>query len=179
VKVELGAGRNAKDGFVTVDINPAMNPDYVASVLKLPFEDGTVESMRAVDVLEHLSYRHTADALAEWARVLCPDGRLYVQVPDADLCMHWYVSHPVALEKWADETGQIVPCTAMDGLQWRLLGGHGDNRFVDDGDDWRFNAHYSLWSRSTLHDALTDAGFVVKRMETNGHPNVLCWAVRT
>jgi SAM-dependent methyltransferase len=173
LKVELGAGATKKPGWKTVDVNPAFEPDYVASALHLPFADGSVDWMRAVDVLEHLSYRDTHGALAEWARVMRRGGELYVQVPDADTIMDWYVNDPTRLGQ--TDKG---PCTALEGATWRLLGGHHDDQYAGDDDDWRWNAHYALFSRGSLHTALDRAGFDVVSLHTNGHPNLLCNAVR-
>lgn len=172
MKVELGAGERAQEDFVRVDLNPKY-ADIVADALSLPFENGEVEEMRAVDVLEHISYRDTDRALAEWARVMKPGGKLYVQVPDADLIMKWYANGNPNLAKTAEGR-----CPAILGAAWRLLGGHRDGDYVDDEGDWRWNAHYSLWSRGSLEAALLKAGFDVDSITTNLHPNLLCFATR-
>jgi len=173
MKVEIGAGARKRPGWIAVDLNPKF-ADVEGDALRLPFADGEVEELRAVDVLEHVSYRHTDDALKEWARVLRPGGSLYVQVPDAETIFGWFVSHDTRLRKMEDRN-----CTSLEGAQWRLLGGHDDGTYADAsaGDDWRWNAHYSLWSRLSLAEALHVAGFDVLAIEVNGHPNLLCEAV--
>lgn len=179
MRVELGAGARAAAGYVAVDLNPR-NATVVADALHLPFADRALDGMRAVDVLEHISYRETDAALSEWARVLEPGARLYVQVPDADLIMRWYVNGVALLERCA-HSGENVRCDPLHGAQWRLLGGHDDGKYADGGagDDWRWNAHYSLWSSASLTDALEVAGFSIEALNTNGHPNLCCTARRT
>lgn len=172
MKVEIGAGARAHDGFIAVDINPAY-ADVVADAQHLPFEDGTVTAMRAVDVLEHISYRDTDAALAEWARVCAPGAELYVQVPDAAAIMQWFVTGDARLRKI--DTG---PAPSILGAAWRLLGGHSDGRYVAGEDDWRWNAHYALFDREHLTGSLDRAGFVVTEIATNGHPNLCCTAAR-
>lgn len=174
MKVEIGAGARKRTGWTAVDLNPKY-ADVEGDALHLPFDDGEVDELRAVDVLEHVSYRQTAQALKEWARVLVSGGTLYVQVPDAETIFQWFVSHDPRLRVMENKS-----CTALEGATWRLLGGHDDGTYANsaDGDDWRWNAHYSLWSRLSLAEALHMADFDVHSLEVNGHPNLCCDAVR-
>lgn len=182
MKIEVGAGDRAKRGFLSVDLNPR-RADVVADARHLPFSDGSIEALRAVDVLEHISYRETDVVLAEWARVCAPDAEIYVQVPDADTIMRRYIE-AVQYDKAAlllpIPANQGLPPSALAGAQWRILGGHDDGERVDvdAGDDWRWNAHYSMWSRSSLISALDQAGFDLVKCVTNPFPNLCCDAVR-
>lgn len=173
MKLEIGAGARPHDGFLAYDVNP-MTADVIGDALHLPFANGCVTEMRAVDVLEHISYRDTDAALAEWARVLAPGADVYVQVPDAATIMKWYASNDRRLCRW--ENGE--ECSHLRGAEWRLLGGHADGKYVEDGGDFRWNAHYSMWSRLSLGAALEGAGLQVLRIERNAHPNLLAWARR-
>lgn len=174
MKVEIGAGARAHDGYLALDLNPK-NADVVADASRLPFKDASIDALRAVDVLEHISYRETEAVLDEWARVCKPGAHLYVQVPDADEIMRWYMLQPHRLKRGVPRE---LPQTALAGAAWRLLGGHADGTYVDADGDWRWNAHYSLWSMLSLVTALDLAGFVVVSCPTNGHPNLCCEAVR-
>lgn len=177
MKLEIGSGFHPTPGFTHLDLNPnAPEVDIVGPAFPLNLKDGSVSEMRCVDVLEHLSYRDTATALAEWARVIRRGGRLYVQVPDAELIMRWFVESP---EKLVERIPPGLPPTPLSGAAWRILGGHADNVCVKDGDDWRLNAHYALFSRDSLTDALIDAGFVIESTQVNTHPNIMCWSIRT
>lgn len=171
MKVELGAGSTALDGWVSVDLNPKY-ADIVADAFgTLPFADGEVEALRAIDCLEHGSYRDTDRALAEWARVCAPDAPLFVQVPDFGEIIRWYVEEPELLTTPPD-----LPQTPLAGAVWRLFGGHADGQYVTDGDDFRFNAHYAAFTHDSLRDALERAGFTVDRIATNPHPNLQAFA---
>lgn len=172
MKVELGAGARAHDGYIAYDVNPE-HADIVGDAQHLPFPDASIVALRAVDVLEHLSWRVTDSALAEWARVCKPGATLYVQVPDASLIFHWFVIGDERLHRI--DTGNVP---AIVGAAWRLLGGHADGRYVADGDDFRLNAHYSLFDEPYLRASLVRAGFVVDSIVTNGHPNLCCQAHR-
>lgn len=172
MKVEIGAGARAHDGYIAYDINPR-DADIVGPAEQLPFETGTITALRAVDILEHITWRLTEATLAEWARVCAPDAELYVQVPDAATIMQWYVTGDERLR-----TYDKGACPLIIGATWRLLGGHADGRYVDGEDDWRWNAHYALFDEDYLTAVLDRAGFTVDSIDTNGHPNLLCRAHR-
>jgi SAM-dependent methyltransferase len=172
VRIEVGAGATAHDGFIAVDLNPE-HADVVADAQNLPFDDGSVTALRAVDVLEHVSYRDTDKTLAEWARVCAPAAVVYIQVPDAATVMQWYVTGDQRLRKY--DKGA---CPPIIGATWRLFGGHADDHYVGDDGDWRWNAHYAAFDADYLTAALDRAGFAVDHIETNGHPNLLVDAHR-
>lgn len=179
-RLELGSGRRPTPGWLHLDVNPdAPDVHYVGSAYPLPPNVITVApftALRAVDVLEHLSYRVVHDALDQWASVLERDGELYVQVPDAEAIMREAIARLDSGRTWSvDRQRGVHP---MRAAEWRLLGGHADGVFVRDGEDFRWNAHYSLWSTETLTGALDDAGFDVRKIESNDHPNLCCWAVK-
>lgn len=175
MNVELGAGFAHDSGFVAVDVNPASAADVIAEATRLPFRCASIEALRAVDVLEHLSYRDTDAVLAEWSRVAREGCQLFVQVPAADVIMQWFVTRPSRLLK--DLPGEL-PRTPLAGAAWRLLGGHSDGVYVDAAGDWRWNAHYALFDAASLCAALRNSGWEVDRLVTNPFPNLQCWATR-
>jgi SAM-dependent methyltransferase len=173
-RLELGSGTSPTPGFTHLDINPnAPDVDIVGTAWPLELPDQSVGEIRAVDVLEHLSYWDTPAILADWFRVLRPDGRIYIQVPDAETIMEWFVRRPAAL---TDRLPANLPQTPLAGAAWRLLGGHRDGVYAGDNDDFRWNAHYALFSESSLRKAMMAAGFVDIDIQTNAHPNLLCYA---
>lgn len=175
MKVELGAGHDpVGDGWVAVDVNPA-TAAVVASADRLPFQRASIDALRAVDVLEHLSYRDSDVVLAEWARVTKPGGTLFVQVPDAELIMRWFVSRP---QRLLDDLPGELPRTPLAGAAWRLLGGHSDGLYARPGDDWRWNAHYAMFSADSLRQSLRLTGWAIDRLITNPFPNLQCWSTR-
>jgi SAM-dependent methyltransferase len=176
LKVEVGSGYAPTPGFTHVDINPnAPQVDHVCSADDLPFRDGQVDELRAVDVWEHFSYRDSQRVLTEWARVLRPGGRMFVQVPDAHRMMHGFLVDPA---RWVTPEFEGQP--AIVSIAWRILGGHDDGQYADGGagDDWRWNAHYALFSPESVRWFMDRCGMDVTSLEVNPFPNIQCWAVK-
>jgi predicted SAM-dependent methyltransferase len=83
MKLYLGSRDYKPEGFLTVDIDKHHEPDIVADVTDLSIiGSNSVEEICASHILEHLPWPLSYKALAEWARVLRPGGRLRVAVPD-------------------------------------------------------------------------------------------------
>lgn len=55
--------------LTTVDIDPELAPDHIASITELPFGDREFAVVAACEVLEHLPYDATESALRELRRV--------------------------------------------------------------------------------------------------------------
>lgn len=56
MKINLGSGYKRIEGFVNIDDDPLVKPDYLVDIEneKLPFDDNTVEEIRAHHILEHI-----------------------------------------------------------------------------------------------------------------------------
>jgi len=83
LRVDLGSGTNKPDGFVGVDICPGLGIDIVADLSKkFPFEDNSVDEIRAHDVIEHLQDRlHTMNEI--W-RICKVNAKIDIRVPSTD-----------------------------------------------------------------------------------------------
>lgn len=79
IKLNLGSQGTFIKGFISVD---HLTGD---AVYPLPaYKDGSVAEIYASHILEHFSHLHTMDVLREWSRVLEPDGKIRIAVPDFD-----------------------------------------------------------------------------------------------
>ncbi len=65
----------------TVDVQPELAPDVVASVLELPFEEGRFDAALCCQVLEHLPFDNFVPALMELRRVTRKG--VVISLPDA------------------------------------------------------------------------------------------------
>jgi predicted SAM-dependent methyltransferase len=83
MKLYLGSRDYRPEGYLTVDIDPSHEPDILADVCDLSsVASGSAAEVCASHILEHIPWPLAYKALSEWARVLCPGGRLRLAVPD-------------------------------------------------------------------------------------------------
>lgn len=78
IKLNIGAGSTVIPGYTAIDRKLG------SEAFPLPYEDSSVEDIRASHILEHMSFSEVPKALEEWRRVLKPGGRLRIAVPDAE-----------------------------------------------------------------------------------------------
>jgi predicted SAM-dependent methyltransferase len=65
----------------TVDLDPELNPDHVASADDLPFDDNTYDCVCAFQMLEHLPYEQALQAFREMIRVA--NKNIVISLPDS------------------------------------------------------------------------------------------------
>lgn len=65
----------------TLDIDPELNPDHVASAEAMPFPDGRYDLVCAFQMLEHVPYPMTLSIVREMSRVA--KHNLIISLPDA------------------------------------------------------------------------------------------------
>jgi predicted SAM-dependent methyltransferase len=75
VCLDIGGWGNLP-GFVPIDRK------FGREACPLAYPDASADVIRASHVLEHFSHRMTEAVLADWVRVLKPDGLLKIAVPD-------------------------------------------------------------------------------------------------
>jgi predicted SAM-dependent methyltransferase len=93
MKLHIGSQLRA-EGWQTLDITAGPNVDHVGDCKSLKqFSDGSIETLYASHVLEHVPYRETVAVLKEWLRVLVPGGMAMIAVPDLETLSRLYI-HP-------------------------------------------------------------------------------------
>ena len=78
--------------IITLDIDERLNPDYIGSVLDLPFPNDLFEVVACYEVLEHLPYKDFSKALKEIYRVTSKYAVL--SLPDATRVCKLYLHIP-------------------------------------------------------------------------------------
>lgn len=86
MKINLGCGKDYKQGYTNVDLRSPCDVEYNLSNVPWPFDNSSAEEILMLDFLEHFSYRDTDKILYEAWRILKPGGTLIVQVPDFEHC---------------------------------------------------------------------------------------------
>ena len=85
VRLNLGAGHIAMEGFVNVDIRELPGIDVVANVDDLPFEQGSLAEIFSAHTLEHFPEEELRRRLLPyWIGLLRPGGTFRAVVPDME-----------------------------------------------------------------------------------------------
>ena len=83
-RLDLGCGKNKREGFIGVDRRKFPGVDIVQDLLK-PWQwaDGTVEEINMSHTMEHFTSKERVYIVNEMYRVLQPEGKVSLTVP------HW------------------------------------------------------------------------------------------
>jgi len=82
IKLNLGCGVFYKPGYINIDSSKDSVADEIQDVADLKFESNSVDIIEASHIIEHFDIVHLPYILAEWFRVLKPNGELFVETPD-------------------------------------------------------------------------------------------------
>lgn len=146
MRLNLGSGDLHLDGYVNVDLREDV-ADVVCDATDLSrWADGAAFEIKATDLLEHFPASRTDAILAEWARVLCPGGRLILKVPNVEALAEVIVRMSHAGER---NDRAVAVCIK------NLYGGH---RWGPDG---AWDTHHTGWTPRLLTAVLDRAGFDV------------------
>jgi len=91
--LHLGSGGARIPRFWNLDANPWTSCNIVAKVERIKLKTGTVGTIYASHVLEHIPRDRAGSVLEEWHRVLRPGGKLYVSVPDLEVLFRTYLDN--------------------------------------------------------------------------------------
>jgi SAM-dependent methyltransferase len=148
-RIEIGGGPHAQPGFLHVDIDPgAHHLEWVAPAWELPLPAGWATEIVAVHALEHVEPARLVATLAEWARVLAPEGRVQIHVPNGPALFAAFTSRPVQ-DKWP--------------IMGSLLGMYCSPEARDPGALKLRSDHQLIFDEPLLRWALEQAGFTAIR----------------
>ena len=145
IKLEVGAGKKPRPGFLTCDIRNLPNVDICCPANKIPLEDNSVSEVYSRHIIEHFSFHEFLDVLVEWNRVLKAGGELYIICPN----LLWHLrqilegSHESFYIKESGKNDRFWGFGSLFGWQ------------QDEYDIHKFGYYYEL-----LKDILEDFGFV-------------------
>jgi hypothetical protein len=149
VRLNLGCGPIAVEGYVNVDSRPLPTVDLVADVCSLPVKDGSVEEVRAAHLLEHFTDTEIREVvLPEWSRVLERGGQLTIIAPDSDAMARAYAAGAMPFED----------------LKLVTFGGR----------EYEGNAHFTMFSPESIVPLLEMAGFTGVDVAAAARPNGAC-----
>ena len=91
IGLNLGARNRSIPDFLNMDIDQHAGVDIVGDVSDLSrFKNNSIPAIYASHILEHMGHNVTLSVLKEWNRVIEPNGKLYVAVPDFERVVEIY-----------------------------------------------------------------------------------------
>jgi len=149
LRLNLGAGHVALDGYVNVDMRELPGVDIVARLDDLPVEPHSVVEIFSSHVLEHFPVEQLdRQMLPYWVTLLAPGGVFRAVVPDGGAMLAGYSMGSVSYEH----------------LREVIFGGQ----------EYEGDFHFDLFTTDTLSRSLERAGLVDIEIEAEGRPNGIC-----
>lgn len=175
--LHVGCGQKRKDrttkAFATCeweelrfDIDPRVHPDIVGTMTDMsavPSE--SVDALFSSHNIEHLYPHEVPIALAEFKRVLKPEGFAVITCPDLQSVCALVAEDKLTEAAYQSPAGPIAPLDILYGLRSALARGN------------TFMAHRCGFTKRTLCEALQQGGFPLVAARRRGHPFYDLWAV--
>jgi len=90
MKLNIGCGKKYDPDYCNIDLYEDLVADRLMSAFNLEFDDNICDEIKAIHIIEHLSFFETIYALSEFFRVLEPNGKLILETPDLEkTCQHY------------------------------------------------------------------------------------------
>lgn len=90
MKLNIGCGKKYESNYCNIDLYEDLVADKLMSAFNLEFDDNSCDEIKAIHIIEHLSFFETIYALSEFFRVLEPNGKLIIETPDLEKsCQHY------------------------------------------------------------------------------------------
>ncbi|MGQ0737263.1 MAG: class I SAM-dependent methyltransferase [Acidobacteriota bacterium] len=148
LRLHLGCGLRATPGWLNIDAVEQPGLDVRWDLRDpLPCEAGVAALIYTEHVLEHLEYEDARALLRELYRLLAPDGRVRLGVPDAELYMQAYIARDTGFFEQQSRIGN--PSSPLD-TPIKVI-----NQMFRMG-----GAHRFAWDFETLRQQLVHVGFV-------------------
>ena len=176
--LHVGCGEQRKEhttpGFnspgwqeIRLDINRDAKPDIIGTMTDMTaVDDASMDALYSSHNIEHLNPFEVPAALAEFLRVLKPDGFAVITCPDLRAIAALVVEDRLTEPAYVSAVGPIAPLDMLFGHQAAMARGN------------MYMAHRTGFTRRTLLAALQEAGF--GSVATMERPQVFdLWALAT
>jgi SAM-dependent methyltransferase len=138
---------------IRLDIDPAVDPDVIASITDMAsVPDASVDAVWSSHNLEHLFPHEVPLALAEFRRVLKPDGFALMTMPDLRQIAALVAADRLMEPAYLSPMGPITPLDMLYGHGGSLASGNA------------FMGHRGGFTARSLEAALRAAGFPIVRV---------------
>src|SRR5262245_24590475 len=111
---------------IRIDIDPRSEPDIVGSITNMTSfcASETFDAIWASHTLEHLYAHEVASALAEFRRILKPDGFALITSPDLEVAASLVLSRGLDHVAYSSPAGPITPMDMLFGHSGLISYGH-------------------------------------------------------
>ena len=92
MKLNIGCGKKYDPDYCNIDLYEDLVADRLMSAFNLEFDDNTCDEIKAIHIIEHLSFFEAIYALSEFFRVLEPNGKLIIETPDLEKTCQYYLN---------------------------------------------------------------------------------------
>jgi ubiquinone/menaquinone biosynthesis C-methylase UbiE len=174
--LHVGCGQNHKDkttpGFNTpewtelrLDIDENVQPDIVGTMLDMSaVVSASVDAVYSSHNIEHLYAHEVPLALAEFKRVLKPEGFTIITCPDLQSVCALIAEGKLTESAYTSPAGPIAPIDILYGYRPAMAKGN------------LFMAHRCGFTEKTLVDTLQAAGFATIASKRRANPCYDLWA---
>lgn len=144
VRLNLGCGKDIRDGFINIDLY-SDDPRVVGmDIRSLDLPNDVADQIIASDIIEHFPHRETRSILNEWNRVLKPGGTIIIRCPNLRLQTQAYLR--------GDWNADVA--------SYMIFGGQ-----TNPGD-----YHYVAFDHDTITAHLHATGFELKTIKDEDYP---------
>jgi SAM-dependent methyltransferase len=153
---------------VRVDIDKAVSPDIIGTMLDMSsVPSGSMDAVYSSHNIEHLYSHEVPIALAEFKRVLKPDGFAVITCPDLQSVCALVAADKLMDTAYNSPAGPITPLDILYGHRPQIAAGN------------LYMAHKCGFTQKTLAKALLDADFANIVGKKRAHPKYDLWALAT
>ncbi len=150
------------------DIDPAVSPDVIGTMTDMSaVASASCDALYSSHNIEHLYPHEVPAALAEFLRVLKPDGFAVITCPDLKSVARLVAEDKLTEAAYTSGMGPISPLDILYGHRASLARGN------------LFMAHRCGFTLKVLAGTLRAAGFVTTAGMERGAPNFDLWMVAT
>ena len=143
---------------IRLDINPAMKPDYIASITDMrDVPDASIDCVYSSHNIEHLYQHEVPKALKEFRRVLRDDGFCVIITPDIQAVALRVAQGNLTGPLYQSSAG---PISALD-----ILYGHRPS--IEQGN--LYMAHHTAFTDISLREALIKQDFMETTTESENY----------
>lgn len=151
-----------------LDIDDSVKPDLVGTMTDMSaVADASVDAVFSSHNIEHLYPHEVPQALAEFLRVLKPDGFAVITCPDLQSVCALIAEDKLTEPAYTSPAGQIAPLDILYGHRPPMARGN------------LYMAHRCGFTQKVLTGTLQAAGFATVAAKRRGHPYYDLWALGT